>query len=67
MQTTSEIGMDKIDKKSIDGLKADGEKLYTENKEALEKMLAEIIDEKYASKTQQLVKDDQAVSAQVWL
>mmetsp|Transcript_1320 Transcript_1320/g.1698 ORF Transcript_1320/g.1698 Transcript_1320/m.1698 type:complete len:135 (-) Transcript_1320:19-423(-) len=47
MQTTSDIGMDKIDPASIEGLKADGDKLYKENQEALEKMLREIIDERF--------------------
>ncbi len=46
LQTTSNIGMDKIDKKSIDGLKADGNKLYRENAEALEALLRQIIDER---------------------
>mmetsp|Transcript_4126 Transcript_4126/g.6982 ORF Transcript_4126/g.6982 Transcript_4126/m.6982 type:complete len:291 (-) Transcript_4126:43-915(-) len=51
LQTVSNIGMDKIDKKSIDGLKADGEKLYDENKEELEKFLRQIIDERYGPKS----------------
>jgi len=33
MQTTSNIGMDKVDQASIDGLIKDGHTLYTENKE----------------------------------
>ena len=33
LQTTSNIGMDKIDKRSIEGLQADGQKLYRENQE----------------------------------
>ena len=32
-QTISNIGMDKVDKESIDGLLADGEKMYEDNKE----------------------------------
>lgn len=47
LQTSSNIGMDKVDKKSIDGLIADGQKLYNENKDVLEKMIRTIIDERW--------------------
>ena len=47
MQTNSAIGMDKVDKENIDGLKADGLKLYKENKVKLEKMITTILDEKF--------------------
>ena len=46
-QTSSNIGMDKVDKKSIEGLIADGTKLYNENSEKLEKMIRTIIDERW--------------------
>lgn len=42
--------MDKVDPASINGLIADGEKLYSENKENLEKYLRVIIDERYGPK-----------------
>lgn len=42
--------MDSIDPKSINGLIGDGEKLYAENKDSLEKMMMQIIDERYAPK-----------------
>jgi hypothetical protein len=44
--------MDKVDKASIDGLIGDGQKLYAENKEALEKFIRVIIDERYAPKAE---------------
>lgn len=46
-QTTSAIGMDKVDKKSIEGLIADGKKLYDENSDAIELMIRTIIDERW--------------------
>jgi hypothetical protein len=47
IQTTSLLGMDKVDKASIDGLKADGARLWTENEAGIQKMLREIIDERF--------------------
>ena len=39
--------MDKVDKKSIEGLIADGKKLYDENSDAIELMIRTIIDERW--------------------
>ena len=50
MQTTSNIGMDKVDKASIEGLKSDGQKLWDENEEKVTQILRDIIDEKFAPK-----------------
>lgn len=47
MQTNSDIGMDKVDTESIEGLKKDGLKLYEENKAKLEEMIATILDERF--------------------
>lgn len=47
MQTTSNVGMDKIDKANIDQLKLDGARLYEENKTKLEAMIRAILDENY--------------------
>lgn len=48
MQTTSDIGMDVVDKESINGLKADGAKLWKENEEQIKSILRDIIDERFA-------------------
>jgi hypothetical protein len=40
--------MDSIDPKSINGLIGDGERLYAENQEEVEKFLRVLIDEKFA-------------------
>ena len=51
LQTNPSVNaMDKVDKASIDGLVGDGQKLYAENKEALEAFIRVIIDERYAPK-----------------
>lgn len=42
--------MDKIDAKSIAGLKKDGQTLYDDNKAAIEKFVKTIIDERYGPK-----------------
>jgi hypothetical protein len=49
MQTSTNIGMDKYDDKSIEGLKSDGTNLYASNKDRLEAMIRTIIDEKYGA------------------
>ena len=49
MQTTTSLGMDKIDKKSIEGLIKDGNKLWKENEENMKKILRDIIDERFAN------------------
>lgn len=49
LQTTSDIGMDKIDKASINGLQADGARLWTENEASITKILRDMLDERYGS------------------
>lgn len=49
-QVSSNIGMDKVDKKSIDGLVANGKQLYDENSDDIEKMIRSIIDERWGKK-----------------
>lgn len=50
MQIVSNIGMDKIDPKSITGLKKNGMDLWDLNKEKITKMLRTIIDERFKPK-----------------
>ena len=50
MQIVSDIGMDKVDPKSIAGLKKNGMDLWDLNKEKMTKMLNTIIDERFAPK-----------------
>lgn len=49
LQTESTTGLDKFDPESIAELKADGLSMYEANKEALQKMIREICDEKFAA------------------
>mmetsp|Transcript_31207 Transcript_31207/g.47789 ORF Transcript_31207/g.47789 Transcript_31207/m.47789 type:complete len:93 (-) Transcript_31207:35-313(-) len=49
MQTFTDLGMDKVDKASIDGLIADGNKMWEQNKEAGEKIIRDMCDEKFGS------------------
>jgi len=47
MQTLSTLGMDKVDKASIDALVAAGNQMWEENKDAAEQIIREICDEKF--------------------
>lgn len=49
LQKTSKVGMDKVDKASIDELVSDGEKMYDANSTKLEEMISLILDEKYGT------------------
>ena len=55
LQKTSNVGMDKIDKKNIDQLKIDGKDLYNLKKVELEKMIRDILDERYGKKHQKQI------------
>lgn len=61
MQTTSDIGMDVVDKKSMDALKADGAKLWKENETQMKQILRDIIDERFAPEAVQTTPSNQAL------
>lgn len=49
LQTSSGVGMDKIDDESINQLKLDGQKMYDESQEKLETFIKTIMDERFGS------------------